>query len=163
MHQMHQMHLFVPDTGSRASSLSTNKKYVADLKGTAVLLLPGGRGSWPGGVPFADDGLRSGPEPNNSVRQTCRILRIHHRCAADRRQANSHGLRPESKAKIPLPPFAARQHGVRTAGDVLQDCACRTAHATVPTNARLAVSQQPVTTAYRLTPIVHPAVQGTFA
>jgi hypothetical protein len=34
-----------------------NKKYVVDLKGTAVLLLPGGRGSW-----LADDGLRSGPE-----------------------------------------------------------------------------------------------------
>jgi hypothetical protein len=34
------------------------------------------------------------------VRQTCRIPGNYYRCAADRRQANSHGLRPESKAEI---------------------------------------------------------------
>jgi len=88
-----------PRSGLRGqASRSPNKKYAVHLQSTAALLLPRGRGSW-----LADDGLRSGPEPDNSVRQNELVLRIYHRCAADRRQANSHGLWPESKAETALP------------------------------------------------------------
>jgi hypothetical protein len=53
------------------------------------------------GVGLPTMGCAAAPESNASGFPTCRILRIDYRFALDRRQANSHGLRPAAKSPEP--------------------------------------------------------------